>query len=83
MTFKVRSREADEYGEHPLIRVKSVVEDLSGDILIDHPNNKSGRKSLSEYLFLIQKHSLFIGINTPNMLMRTQETTSFQNRSYG
>lgn len=58
MTFKVKSREADEYGEYPLKRVKSVVEDLSGDILIDHPNNKSGRKSLSEYpIFNSKKHS--------------------------
>jgi len=49
MTFKVKSRKPDEYGEYPLIRVKSVIEDLSGDILIDHPNNKSGRKPYPEY----------------------------------
>lgn len=58
MTFKVRSRKPDDYGEYPLIRVKSVIENLSGDILIDHPNNKSGLKPFSEYpIFNSKKHS--------------------------
>ncbi|MCX6272487.1 MAG: hypothetical protein NTU44_14975, partial [Bacteroidetes bacterium] len=42
MSFKVPSREKNSYGETPDIRVKSVLCKLSGDILIDHPNNKSG-----------------------------------------
>ncbi len=58
MTFKVRSRKPDDYGEYPLVRVKSVIENLSGDILIDHPNNKSGLKPFSEYpIFNSKKHS--------------------------
>lgn len=58
MTFKVRSRKPNEYGEYPLVRVKSVVENLSGDLLIDHPNNKSGLKQFSEYpIFNSKKYS--------------------------
>lgn len=58
MTFKVRGRTPDDYGYIPLIRVKSVVEDLSGDILIDHPNNKSGLKPYTEYpIFNSKKYS--------------------------
>jgi len=49
MSFKVRSKEADEYGFFPLVKVKNVVEDLRGNLLIDHPNNKSGLKPFSEY----------------------------------
>ncbi|MPM15169.1 hypothetical protein SDC9_61535 [bioreactor metagenome] len=60
MTFKVRSRTPDEYGEYPLIRVKSVIEDLSGDILIDHPNNKSGRKPFPEYPIFNSKKFSFV-----------------------
>ncbi|MBN2728031.1 MAG: hypothetical protein JXR53_02300 [Bacteroidales bacterium] len=58
MTFRVRSRTPDDYGYYPLVRVRSVVEDLSGDILIDHPNNKSGLKPYSEYpIFNSKKYS--------------------------
>ncbi len=58
MTFKVRSRKPDDYGYFPLVRVTSVIENLSGDILIDHPNNKSGLKSYGEYpIFNSKKYS--------------------------
>lgn len=60
MTFKVKSRKPDEYGEYPLIRVKSVIEDLRGDILIDHPNNKSGRKPFPEYPIFNSKKFSFV-----------------------
>lgn len=60
MSFKVRSRKPDDYGNYPLIKVKSVIEDLSGDILIDHPNNKSGRKPFSEYPIFNSKKNSFV-----------------------
>jgi hypothetical protein len=49
MNFYVRSRVPDKYGEYPLVRVKNVIEDLSGEILIDHPSNKSGKIYMPEY----------------------------------
>lgn len=60
MTFKVRSRTPDDYGYFPLVKVRSVVEDLSGDILIDHPNNKSGRKPFSEYPIFNSKKNSYV-----------------------
>jgi len=58
MTFKVKSRTPNDYGYYEYIKVKSVVEDLSGDILIDHPNNKSGLKPYTEYpIFNSKKYS--------------------------
>jgi hypothetical protein len=55
LSFKVVAFEANDYGEKPLVRVKAVIEDVKGNILIDHPNNKSGRESFPEYPILNSK----------------------------
>lgn len=58
LNFRVKSRRPDEYGFYPLVKVKSSIEDLSGDLLIDHPSNKSGIKPFKEYpIFNSKKHS--------------------------
>jgi hypothetical protein len=58
LNFRVKSRKADEYGFYPLVKVKSSIEDLSGDLLIDHPSNKSGVKPFKEYpIFNSKKYS--------------------------
>jgi len=58
MLFRVKSRTPNEYGEYDYKKVKSVIENLSGDLLIDHPNNKSGIKSFPEYpIFNSKKYS--------------------------
>lgn len=49
MSFRVKSRQPDEYGYYNYIKVKSSIEDMSGDLLIDHPSNKSGVKPFKEY----------------------------------
>ena len=49
MNFYVRSRIPDKYGEYPLIRVRNVIEDMSGELLIDHPSNRSGKIYMPEY----------------------------------
>lgn len=42
MRFKVRSFEADQFGQRRLVDVKTAISDISGDMLIDLPDNKSG-----------------------------------------
>jgi hypothetical protein len=49
LSFQVKSFTKDEKGNAPLVRVGSVIENLSGKILIDEPANKSGLKDLPEY----------------------------------
>jgi hypothetical protein len=49
MRMAVQSREPNERGEFPQVKVKSVIEHINGDLLIDHPKNKSGYKSYSKY----------------------------------
>jgi hypothetical protein len=49
MRFKVESFTADAFGNRPLVNVKNVLQNINGELLIDKPNNKSGKKSYSEY----------------------------------
>ena len=49
MSFMVNSVKRDERGRPMLIRVKNVISNLSGDLLIDQPGNKSGLKPYSIY----------------------------------
>jgi len=60
LSFKVESFEKNDYDENPLVRVKAVIEDLKGNILIDHPNNKSGRESFPEYPILNSKTKSYV-----------------------
>ena len=41
--------EPDQYGQYKQMRVKTAIENMSGSIQIDHPNNKSGRRSMKQY----------------------------------
>ncbi|MCK5845794.1 MAG: hypothetical protein KAG84_00025 [Bacteroidales bacterium] len=52
MSFKVEAFEENAYGERPLVRIKNVIEDLKGYILIDKPDNKSGIQSFAEFPIL-------------------------------
>jgi hypothetical protein len=60
LSFKVKAFEENEWGERPQVRVKTVIEDLKGDILVDDPNNKSGRKDFPEYPILNSKTHSFV-----------------------
>ncbi len=60
MSFLVRSFRPDKYGKYSLKRVKTVLSDLSGDILIDHPDNKSGLKQRHEYPIFNSKKDCYV-----------------------
>ncbi|HEY0029506.1 MAG TPA: hypothetical protein VGC65_02015 [Bacteroidia bacterium] len=49
LRIMVRSTEPDAYGEYPLVKVKTVIENINGDLEIDNPANKSGRKPFPAY----------------------------------
>ncbi len=47
--------------------VQSVIRDLSGDILIDHPDNKSGLKPLNEYPIFNSKKDSYVYYDNKNI----------------
>lgn len=55
LRIKVVSNEKDENGNPKLVNVKTVVENLQGELLIDNPNNKSGVVNFAQYPILVSK----------------------------
>jgi hypothetical protein len=49
LRLRVTTDEKDEFGKVQLKKVKTVIENVIGDLLIDHPVNKSGSRSLAQY----------------------------------
>jgi hypothetical protein len=47
--------------------VKTAIRNLSGDLLIDHPNNKSGLKPMNEYPIFNSKKDSYVYYNTKNI----------------
>ncbi|MFZ4705165.1 MAG: hypothetical protein ACOYMF_04055 [Bacteroidales bacterium] len=49
MSFVVNSNVLDDHGNPTFIKVQNVISNLSGDLLVDDPHNKSGLKPYSIY----------------------------------
>ncbi|NCA86414.1 MAG: hypothetical protein EOM83_12710 [Clostridia bacterium] len=59
MKFKVRAFDAAP-GEQTYVDVKTVVSDISGDLLIDYPTNKSGLKDYPRYPIFNSKSESYV-----------------------
>jgi hypothetical protein len=60
MRFKVKSFEKNEKGEYDLVDVKTVISDLSGDLLIDNPTNKNGLRHYAQYPIFNSKNVSYV-----------------------
>ena len=60
LTFMVRSFKKDAEGKSKLVRVKSVIEGVSGDLSVDNPKNKSGLKHYPNYPILDSKKNSYV-----------------------
>jgi len=60
MSFTVRSNYDKVNNFYRQIRVKTVIADISGELLIDDPNNKSGSKSFPEYPYFTNKNDAYV-----------------------
>ena len=49
MKFRVPTNELIDYNTYKLINVKTVLQDLAGELFIDHPYNKSGKNNYPYY----------------------------------
>ena len=67
MSFKVLAFNTDDKGERPLVRVKTVIQDLKGDILVDYPTNKSGLKKFTQYPVFNSKEAAYVYYNKPEI----------------
>lgn len=59
LSFKVKGP-TDNNGYTPLIKVRNVLQDLTGDLFIDNPNNKSGTKAYPEFPIFNSKKDSYV-----------------------
>ncbi len=57
----------DKEGTPVLVRVRTVIEDITGDLLIDLPGNKSGRNYQAEYPIFNSRKVSYVYYNKPNI----------------
>jgi hypothetical protein len=60
MSFMVNSTILDDQGRPMMIKVKNVISNLSGDLLIDEPHNKAGLKPYSIYPVFNSKNESYV-----------------------
>ena len=60
MSFRVRSFEPDSRGRHTEVRVQTVLEGINGELLVDHPDNKSGRQPYPRYPIFNSNNESFV-----------------------
>lgn len=60
MTFSVRSHEPDARGQYSLVRVRTVLEGINGELFIDHPENKSGNLPYPRYPIFNSDNESFV-----------------------
>jgi hypothetical protein len=63
--MKVPADNPDPDGRTRLIPVKSVLSDLTGDLKIDHPDNKSGIKSNDDYPIITSTKASYVYYDLP------------------
>jgi len=77
MRFKVESFEADAFGNRQLVDVKNVLENINGELLIDKPNNKSGKISYTEYPIFRSGKESYVYYDRPTTFEGVYERSRF------
>lgn len=60
LSLKVKTQDLDAYGQISVLDINSLLEDMTGELLIDHPDNKSGRKEIPSYPVFSSTENSFI-----------------------
>ena len=77
MRFKVESFEKNSLGQRELVDVQTVLQELTGELLIDEPNNKSGRKQYTEYPIFRSAQNSYIYYDKRSIFNGVYDRTTF------
>ncbi len=67
LQLSVESGEYNQYGEPLLTRIDNAIEDMTGELLIDDPQNKSGLESYPQYPTFSSSEGSFIYFDSKNI----------------
>lgn len=67
LTLRVKSEDLDAYGRATLLNIQSIIENMTGELLIDQPDNKSGRKNYPHFPVFTSKENAFVYYDDPDI----------------
>ncbi len=67
LQLSIQTGQFNQYGEPILTRIDNAIEDMTGELLIDDPQNKSGLASFPEFPKFISKEASYIYFDSKNI----------------
>ncbi|MDR0438189.1 MAG: hypothetical protein LBH22_07815 [Bacteroidales bacterium] len=67
LTFAVKQGQPDIYGNYQLRDIETIIEDLSGEIFIDKPTNKSGKEHYRQFPIFVSSKDSYARYDNPNI----------------
>ncbi len=67
LQLSIYTGEYNQYGEPVLARIDNVIEDMTGELLIDDPQNKSGLEKYPQYPTFTSKEGSYIFFDSENI----------------
>jgi len=67
LSLQVKGGQLDAYGQENLLAIQSIIQDMSGELLIDHPENKSGRQDYPSFPVFRSSENSFIYYDAANI----------------
>ncbi len=67
LSIRVQTDERDNFGFAKLAGVKNIIRNLTGDLLIDDPSNKSGVKGLKQYPVFQSRENAYVYFDNPDI----------------
>lgn len=77
LRIKVKSFEVNKYGVKELVEIKNSIEHVTGDILIDDPNNKSSIKDFPQYPIFNSKQTSYVYYDYPSVYHGVYDRNKF------
>lgn len=77
LQMSINTGEANQYGEPVLIGIDNAIESMTGELLIDEPNNKSGLERYPQYPTFSSQDNSYIYFDNPNIQNGVYDRNSF------
>ncbi|MFO7656545.1 MAG: hypothetical protein R6W78_05720, partial [Bacteroidales bacterium] len=82
LRIKYLTGAVDSYGRAEVGDINNVIQHVTGELLIDKPNNKSGRENFPEYPIFISKESSYVFYERPDIQSGVYDQNEFYYEIY-
>ncbi len=67
LILKIKTEQLDAYGRATLLNIQSVIQNMTGELQIDEPDNKSGRTNYPQYPIFTSRENSFVYYDEPDI----------------